>query len=122
MNIEDIEGKNVKLSPRSICVKRDDGKTGGMVSGVVNFLNLPANRQVDFFKMLRETGIWDYGLANHVYVDGKTPYYIQDIRKLENLKKVAAYGYEYDREKAEKLEMIAENAAKYMKVLNVRVV
>ena len=54
MNIKEInEEIDVKLSPRSITVKRD-GKTFGIVKNVLNFIELQSNKATDYFKTIRK--------------------------------------------------------------------
>ena len=54
MNIKEINGEvDVKLSPRSITVKRD-GKTFGVIRNVCNYMELQPNKAIDYFKDIRK--------------------------------------------------------------------
>lgn len=54
MNIREINGEiDVKLSPRSITVKRD-GKTFGVVRNVCNYMELQPNKAIGYFKDIRK--------------------------------------------------------------------
>ena len=76
MELNELNGKRVKLSPRSITVKDQNGKTAGVVRGVTFFEHLQPNRQVDFFGKIRKAGAWENGLISNVAVcDGKLVYF-----------------------------------------------
>lgn len=54
MTIEQIEGKTVKLSARSITVIGDNGKTCGIVRNVSRFEDMPARERYDFWRTALE--------------------------------------------------------------------
>lgn len=78
MKIEELNGKRVKISPRSITVKSLEGKTTGVVRGLTFFEHLQPNKQVDFFSQIRKAGAWDNGLIGNVAVCDGELYYFHD--------------------------------------------
>lgn len=59
MEITEIEGKHVKIGKTSITVKNPEtGKTCGVVRNICKFSNLQANRMSDYYKKLRDAGVW----------------------------------------------------------------
>lgn len=74
MKITELEGKLAKLSPHSITVKTESGKTCGIIRADC-FNSLCLNRTFDFWKQIQSFGIRDMG---HLYLaDGKL-YYLYD--------------------------------------------
>ena len=58
MEIMNIENRYVKLSKGSITVKGENGKTQGIVRGLTRFLDLQANKQIDYYRLLKNSGVW----------------------------------------------------------------
>lgn len=116
MNIVDLNMCNVKLSRGTITVKDDAGKTCGMVRGLRRFLDLQPNMQCDFFKEVRASGLWGNPNAdmNCLYVDGKSLFYLYNIRADEMYKKYHLNQFEQDaksyRGRQDLLKSIAEKS------------
>lgn len=77
MTIIDIIEKNVKAGKTSITIKSDTGKTAGIVTGLTRFKDMQANKQINYSKLLRDSGVWGchkvdinncYILENKVYL------------------------------------------------------
>ena len=58
MKIADIQNKRVKISSHSITVKDERDKTCGVVRDVKPYRELRPAEQMDYFKKLKECGIW----------------------------------------------------------------
>lgn len=58
MKITEINNQYCKISKNSITVKDDYNKTIGVVTKLVRFKDLQANKQINFSKTLRSAGIW----------------------------------------------------------------
>ena len=58
MEIMGIKNQYVRLSKGSITVKGENGKTKGLVRGLTRFLDLQTNKRIDYFKLLRNSGVW----------------------------------------------------------------
>lgn len=56
MKILDVEGKNVKISKRTISVIKNN-KFCGMVTGVDNFYSIPFREQIDIYTKMSRIGI-----------------------------------------------------------------
>ncbi len=80
MLLHEIEGKNIKLSANTITVKDDAGKTRGLIRGITRFKEARPNVQMQFFKVLRASGLWEAGKSDSVYIDGKELVYIENKR------------------------------------------
>ena len=55
--IKDCIGKNVKISKGSITIKAEDGKTYGVVRNIVSLYDMQANRQMEYYKKIKQTGL-----------------------------------------------------------------
>lgn len=81
--MERIKNQRVKISPRSITIKTEDGKTAGVVRNTCKFKELQINKQMEFFKILKASGIWGSGFMDGVvFHDGKL-YYLHNLKPLE---------------------------------------
>lgn len=58
MKIEEIEGCRIKIGKTSITIKDENDKTRGIVQNIRKFSDLRSNIQMDYFKQLREAGVW----------------------------------------------------------------
>ena len=78
MMITEVEGHNVKLSAHTITVKDDEGKTRGLVRSASRYQDLPMNRQIDFWKTVKRSGLLSSGgkFMRAVFVDGKNLYWL----------------------------------------------
>lgn len=88
MEIKDIENKRVKISARSITVKDENDKTCGIVRNVVRFKDLPINKQFDWFKVVKECGVWGHeNLLNRFLIcDGKA-YFLFNTKRDDTYRK-----------------------------------
>lgn len=69
MNFKDLEGRTVKISSHTITAKDERGKTCGMVRNVRNFLDVPPRVKFDFYKVVRDSGLWNNADMSRVFVD-----------------------------------------------------
>lgn len=87
MKMENLIGKTVKICPHSITVKGDNGKTAGVVRDTCVWKNLPNRTTFEYFKKIKEAGIWGTNLLeNLVFCDNKM-YFLHDIGALERYEK-----------------------------------
>jgi len=56
-DIKDCIGKNIKISRNSITIKSDEGKTCGVVRNIISLYDLQPNKQMDYYRKLREIGL-----------------------------------------------------------------
>ena len=126
MNIQDLENKKVKISSRSLTCKDENGKTCGVVTQAIQFINAPARDQVDYTKAVRACGIWGNKyreIVQNVVICNKKLYYLNDLSN-------KAFLEEHTKDHPERLEIfadivekvkefdaIAEKAAEYMVVI-----
>jgi hypothetical protein len=105
MEIMDIKNQYVKLSKGSITVKGENGKTKGIVRGLTRFLDLQANKQIDYYKLLRNSGIWGNNKIDmdNCYILDDTVYLIRNMN---------SYKY-YTREEKEKYDIMYQNIENY---------
>ncbi len=123
MEITEIEGKHVKIGKTSITVKNPEtGKTSGVVKNICKFLNLQPNKKLDYFKKIREAGVWGSridGLLDCVIIVDNQLYYLHDLNPINTYNKYFA-GYEgFDNEKSHSDERlrIAENMKRISTVI-----
>lgn len=120
MKIENIAGKRIKVSQHSITVKDENGKTAGVVRDTCWFQDLQSNKQIDFWKILRESGVWCADLiGNVVFCDGKM-YYLHDLRPLENYERIFGdnpAGWETETKRYNERKAVAENMSRYCMVI-----
>lgn len=109
--IKDCIGKNVKISKSSITIKNENGKTCGIVRNIVSLYDLQANKQFEYYKKLKESGLHGkISIKNCIIKDGVV-YIFRNIKgKLFNEK----YGYFSEEEKrnAEELDKMYAQVAK----------
>lgn len=74
MQITEVNGHYAKLSPNTITVKDENGKTRGIVHATC-WKNLPPRESCAWFKALRDCGLWGNSrakVATNVYMaDGQ---------------------------------------------------
>lgn len=112
MKITEIEGKVAKLGRSSITVKNDDGKTVGVVCGLVRWNDLQYNKQILFKKETRH--IWSrrrnyihFSFDNVYYLDGKLYFIYSD--KSDFFCKFHNYNMEDFQERQEILKSIEDD-------------
>lgn len=104
-DIKDCIGKNVKISKGSITIKAEDGKTCGVVRNIVSLYDMQANKQMDYYKKIKQAGLHGkISIKDCIIADG-IMYVFRNIKsKLWH----EEYGYfsEAEIEKAEETETI----------------
>ena len=103
--IKDCIGKNVKISKGSITIKTEDGKTCGVVRNIVLLYDMQANKQMDYYKKIKQAGLHGkISIKDCIIADG-IMYVMRNIKsKLWH----EEYGYfsEAEIQKAEETETI----------------
>lgn len=105
MEIMGIKNQYVRLSKGSITVKDENGKTKGLVRGLTRFLDLQTNKRIDYFKLLRNSGVWGnkkIDMDNCYILDGAV-YLIRNMN---------SYKY-YTEEEKEKYDTMYQNIENY---------
>lgn len=79
MTMQQLEGKTIKISARSITIK-EDGKTAGVIRNVCKFLDLQPRDLFEYSGKLRKSGMIRNSIIekNLYIIDGKI-YYINDL-------------------------------------------
>ena len=103
--IKDCIGKNIKISKGSITIKAEDGKTCGVVRNIVSLYDMQANKQMDYYKKIKQAGLHGkISIKDCIIADG-IMYVMRNIKsKLWH----EEYGYfsETEIQKAEEMETI----------------
>ena len=103
--INDCIGKNVKISKGSITIKTEDGKTCGVVRNIVSLYDMQANKQMDYYKKIKQAGLHGkISIKDCIIADG-IMYVMRNIKsKLWH----DEHGYftEEEKQKAEETETI----------------
>lgn len=103
--IKDCMNKKVKISKGSITIKDDDNKTCGVVRNIVSLYDLQANKQMDYYRKIRDIGLHGKISIRDCIISDGIMYIFRNIKsKLFHEK----YGYMDDNEKqkAEEQERI----------------
>ena len=103
--IKDCIGKNVKISKGSITIKTEDGKTCGVVRNIVSLYDMQANKQMDYYKKIKQAGLHGKISIKDCIIEDGTMYVFRNIKsKLFHEK----YGFisEEEKQKAEEMETI----------------
>lgn len=111
MNILDIENKKVKINSHSITVKNDDGKTCGIVMNVKPFKELRPADQIEYYKVLREIGIFgNPDLLKCFVIYDSEPYYLHNLRPLETYERLfkGKEGWESEERRYNERKQVAE--------------
>lgn len=123
MKITELENKHIKIGKTSITVfTPETGKTCGVVRNICKFTDLRGNRQVDYFKQLREAGAWGSGINgiidSVIIADGQL-YYLHNIKAIEDYNRYFAgcESFGADKECYEKRLEIADKMQQYAKVI-----
>lgn len=101
--IKDCIGNNVKISKASITIKNEEGKTCGVVRNITNLYDLQANKQMEYYRVIRNLGLHGKISIKDCIISDGVMYVFRNIKsKLFHEK----YGYidDYEREKAEEQE------------------
>lgn len=103
--IKDCIGKNVKISKNSITIKDENNKTCGVVRNISSLYDLQANKQMDFYRTIRQLGLHGkISTKDCVISDGKM--YV--FRNIKSKIWYEEHGYfsEEEQKKAEEKEEI----------------
>lgn len=104
-DIKECIGKKVKISKCSITIKDDNNKTCGVVRNITSHYDLQANKQMDYYKQLRNLGIYGKISIKDCIISDGIMYVFRNIKsKLFHER----YGFISDEEKqkAEETETI----------------
>lgn len=119
--MERIRNKTVKVSPRSITVKGENGKTCAVVRNVCKFKDMQTSKQMEFFKIVRACGVWgDPDLMENVIFQNGKMYFLHDLRPIEFYEKVfanAPAGWESETRRYNERKAAAENMANHCTVI-----
>ena len=103
--IKDCIGKKVKISKSSITIKTEDGKTCGVVRNIVSLYDMQANKQMGYYKKIKQAGLHGKISIKDCIIADDTMYIFRNIKsKLWHEK----YGFisEEEKQKAEETETI----------------
>lgn len=105
--IKDCIGKTVKISKHSITIKNPEGKTCGVVRDIVSLYDMQPNKQIVYYRKLRQLGVHGTTSIKDILIKDNTIYVFRNIKsKLWHEK----HGYFDEREK--------QNAEEKEKVYN----
>lgn len=107
--IEECRGKRVRISANSITIQNDEWKTCGVVRNTSSLYNLQANKQMDYYKKIRQAGLHGKINIKECIISDGIMYIFRNIKsKLWN----EAHGYfsEEEKQKCEELEKVYETA------------
>lgn len=94
--IKDCINKKVKISKGSITIKDDNNKTCGIVRNIISLYDLQANKQIDYYKMIKNLGLHGKIDIKDCIISDGVIYVFRNIKsKLFHEK----YGYIDDNEK-----------------------
>lgn len=105
--IKDCIGKKVKISKGSITIKDDKGKTCGVVQNIWKIKDIQANKQINYFHILRNVGAWgneNFDINTCIVKDGKM--YVFRNMKIIQFHEKHGYFSEDEKQKAEEQEAI----------------
>lgn len=99
--IKDCMNKKIKISKGSITIKDDDNKTCGVVRNIVSLYDLQANKQINYYRKIRDIGLHGKISIRDCIISDGTMYIFRNIKnKLFHEK----YGYMDDNEKQKEEE------------------
>ena len=92
MKIHELEGKHVRVCPRSIVCIREDGKTCGIVTGVEMFSAMAFREQVEISISIKSKAAGlSYGSAKSMLRCGRELYYIHDLEAERRMREEIAF-------------------------------
>lgn len=89
-------GKEIKISKNSITIKDENGKTCGVVRNVISLHDIQPNKQIEYYKMLKEAKL-NTKISNKNCLIKDNELYI--FRNIKSKLFHAEYGYFSDNEK-----------------------
>lgn len=123
MNITELENQHIKIGKTSITVfNRETEKTCGVVRNIRKFMNLQENRKGDYFKQLRDAGVWGSGIdgiIDGVIIADEHLYYLHNIKAIEDYNRYFANheGFEGEKRLNDKRLEIADKMQQYATVI-----
>lgn len=95
-DIKDCMNKKIKISKGSITIKDDNNKTCGVVRNITSLYDLQANKQMDYYRKIRDMGLHGKISTRDCIISDGTMYVFRNMKsKLFHEK----YGYIDDNEK-----------------------
>lgn len=107
--IKDCINKKIKISKNSITIKDDNNKTCGVIRNITSLYNMQPNKQIEYYKTLKQIGLHGKISIKDIIVKDNTMYAFRDIQsKLFHQK----YGYfsESEKQKEQKQDQYFETA------------
>lgn len=95
--IKDCKNKQIKIGKTSITIKDDKGKTCGIVKNIQLFNDIQANKQIDYFHILKKLGVWGNRCfkSNECVINDGMMYIFRNLKTDEFVEK---YGFFSDSE------------------------
>ena len=101
VEIKDCINKKIKISKNSITIKDDNNKTCGVIKNITSLYNMQPNKQIEYYKTLKQIGLHGKISIKDIIVKDNTMYAFRDIQsKLFHQK----YGYFSESEKQKEQE------------------
>ena len=101
MEILDCKNQLCKISKSSITVKSENGKTKGIVRNICSLYNLQLNKQMDYYRVLKSTGLYGKINIEECIISDGTMYIFRNIKGKLFYEK---YGYISEEEKQRAIE------------------
>ncbi len=119
-NIIDCENEEIKIGKTSITIKnKETGKTKGIVKNITKFKDIQPNKQIDYFKRLKELNLWGNRIVNmnNVLIQDGEIIVFRNMRSSDFYKK---YGFvdNTEKEKHEKENAFYEELSKKIQVIH----
>ena len=120
MNISELKNQRIKISPRSITCRNENGKTCGVVRDVKQFKTARPAEQMKYFKAVRECGIWgNPELSDCLILVDSELYYLYNLRPIETYEHfmMGREGFESDTAAYNRRKSAAEKIAEVATVI-----
>lgn len=119
-NIIDCENEEIKIGKTSITIKnKETGKTKGIVKNITKFKDIQPNKQIDYFKRLKELNLWRNRIVNmnNVLIQDGEIIVFRNMRSSDFYKQ---YGFVdiTEKEKHEKENAFYEELSKKIQVIH----
>nr|DAG13516.1 MAG TPA: hypothetical protein [Caudoviricetes sp.] len=119
-NIIDCENEEIKIGKTSITIKnKETGKTKGIVKNITKFKDIQPNKQIDYFKRLKELNLWRNRIVNmnNVLIQDGEIIVFRNMRSSDFYKQ---YGFvdNTEKEKHEKENAFYEELSKKIQVIH----
>lgn len=103
----DCMGKPIKVGKTSITIKREDGKTSGLVLDIKTLNNMPLNMAFDYLRLFRQWGVYGNMAFNTkcIIVKNEKIYALRNI-KIDLFREKYGYFSDYEKQKAEERENV----------------